>query len=107
MSLKKTIENECKVCSYDSEVSGSWRAQVKGCLGVSCNLYIVRPLPIDESHDSRSSRRAAVDAHCKSCVYEQGGVGTWRAQVKSCTTTSCKLFSVRPLPIGDIAVENL
>ncbi|MGH8258281.1 MAG: hypothetical protein ACREUG_01170 [Steroidobacteraceae bacterium] len=43
------------------------------------------------------SLRAAIDAMCKSCMYDPiGGVGTWRAQVERCTAYSCPLHRVRP-----------
>ncbi len=47
---------------------------------------------------SRPSRKAAIDAMCKHCIYDPfSGLGTWRQQVEFCTATGCPLWSVRPL----------
>jgi hypothetical protein len=44
------------------------------------------------------SRKAAIDAFCKQCIYDpEGGTGTWRQQVEACTTTRCPLYPVRPV----------
>jgi hypothetical protein len=49
---------------------------------------------------SRPSLRAAIDAMCKSCIYDPGsGGGAWREQVASCSSGNCPLHSVRPLPV--------
>jgi len=49
---------------------------------------------------SRPSLRAAIDAMCKSCIYDPGsGNGAWREQVASCSSGNCPLHSVRPLPV--------
>lgn len=101
MSLKKCTENECKVCTYVPECLGTWREQVKNCGGTSCDLYPVRPLPVGVSHKELPSRRTAVNAHCKACIYDEGDVnakGSWRQQVAACKSTECALYSVRPFP---------
>jgi hypothetical protein len=49
---------------------------------------------------SRPSLRAAIDAMCKSCIYDPGnGNGAWREQVAGCSSGNCPLHSVRPLPV--------
>jgi hypothetical protein len=49
---------------------------------------------------SRPSLRIAIDAMCKSCIYDPGsGNGAWREQVAGCSSGSCPLHSVRPLPV--------
>ena len=49
---------------------------------------------------SRLSLRAAIDAMCKSCLYDPGnGNGGWREQVQGCSSTSCPLHPVRPMPV--------
>jgi hypothetical protein len=49
---------------------------------------------------SRLSLRAAIDAMCKSCIYDPGsGNGAWREQVAGCSSSNCPLHSVRPLPV--------
>jgi hypothetical protein len=41
--------------------------------------------------------RAAINAMCKSCVYDPlSGMGTWRQQVEGCTVKVCALWPVRP-----------
>ena len=49
---------------------------------------------------SRPSLRAAINAMCKSCLYDPGnGNGPWREQVQGCSSSNCALHSVRPLPV--------
>jgi hypothetical protein len=49
---------------------------------------------------NRPSLRAAINAMCKSCLYDPGNSnGAWREQVRSCSSTNCALHSVRPLPV--------
>ena len=49
---------------------------------------------------SRPSLRAAIDAMCKSCLYDPGnGNGAWREQVQGCSSSNCSLHPVRPLPV--------
>ena len=52
----------------------------------------------DMKSTSRPSHRAAIDAKCRSCVYDPDAPGTWRAQVADCAGVSCPLYAVRPLP---------
>ena len=42
------------------------------------------------------SLRKAINAHCKSCVYDQLAAGSWKAQVTLCSVYKCELFDVRP-----------
>ena len=45
------------------------------------------------------SRKAAMDAMCKACIYDPiGGPGTWRQQVEACTFQKCANYELRPLP---------
>lgn len=44
-----------------------------------------------------ASLKAAVNAYCKSCVYDQAEPGTWREQVENCGVTACELYAVRPM----------
>ena len=106
-SLTKSISEHCTGCSYDKEAEGGWKKQVHNCKGVSCKLYPVRPLQMGHKHEVRSSRRAAVDEQCKSCIYEQGEKGTWRAQVARCKSTDCALYEVRPMPSNNIEIEEI
>lgn len=42
--------------------------------------------------------RAAIDAHCRACVYDPAAPGNWREQVAACASPNCHLFDVRPVP---------
>ena len=44
----------------------------------------------------KPSLRKAINAHCKSCVYDNLAAGTWLAQVTLCSVRGCELFDVRP-----------
>lgn len=45
------------------------------------------------------SLRAAINAKCKDCIWDpKCGGGTWREQVAQCSSVSCPLWAVRPLP---------
>ncbi len=47
----------------------------------------------------RQSLRKAIDATCKSCIYDElSGLGTWREQIARCTCTDCPLWPVRTGP---------
>ena len=49
----------------------------------------------------KRSLRSAINGKCKSCIYDPiAGGGSWKKQVASCTSPSCELFDVRPLPGG-------
>ncbi len=41
------------------------------------------------------SLRAAIDAKCRDCIYDQQSPGTWREQVAACTATECSLWPRR------------
>lgn len=45
----------------------------------------------------RRSLRAAVNANCKSCIYDESAAGNWRQQVTLCTCTDCFLWDYRPV----------
>ena len=45
------------------------------------------------------SLRKRIDNMCRSCLHDPiGGNGSWRNQVANCTSKSCPLYDVRPLP---------
>lgn len=53
----------------------------------------LRSLPV-----RRRSLRTAIDAMCKSCIYDPGsGNGAWREQVEACASSNCPLHTVRPV----------
>ncbi len=50
---------------------------------------------------SRPSLRAAINAMCKSCLYDPGnGNGGWREQIQGCPSSNCSLHPVRPMPVN-------
>jgi len=54
----------------------------------------------DRMEVGRLSLRAAVNAKCKSCIYDaDGGNGTWREQVQACASANCPLHAVRPITV--------
>ena len=44
----------------------------------------------------RPSYKKAVEAFCKSCIYDPKEPGGWREQVTACTSPECPLYDVRP-----------
>lgn len=108
VSLKNSIDEMCKQCSYEQEAPGTWRQQIEECCGRSCELYNVRPLTTGAKHEKVMSRRAAIDAQCKACVYDKNvsGQGSWRKQVQNCTVTACPLYEVRPVPTTSNLIET-
>ena len=53
------------------------------------------------SGHKKRSMRAAINAYCRDCTYDDAfkGGGTWRAQVEACTVTKCALYDFRPVTI--------
>jgi len=49
-----------------------------------------------------ASYKLAIDMKCAECIYDPGSEGTWRQQVKNCNACLCPLWSVRPLPLGEV-----
>lgn len=45
---------------------------------------------------SGPSLRAAINEHCRQCVYDRACPGTWRQQVTLCRAEACSLWHVRP-----------
>ena len=45
---------------------------------------------------AKKSLRGAINAHCKSCIYDANAPGTWLAQVSLCSVVECALYQVRP-----------
>jgi hypothetical protein len=39
--------------------------------------------------------RTRVDLKCKDCIYDPLAGGTWRKQVKNCTSVDCPLWAIR------------
>ena len=43
-SLRKCVDDKCKMCIYDPKAAGTWRQQVTLCSVTICPLYPVRPV---------------------------------------------------------------
>lgn len=43
------------------------------------------------------SRKKAIDAKCKDCIYDKYSKGTWREQVENCAEKTCSLYQYRPI----------
>lgn len=57
-----------------------------------------------------NSRKAAIDAKCKECVYDEcvPNNGTWRQQTEACTSYDCPLYPFRPISrTKSISVEKI
>ncbi len=52
-----------------------------------------------EQPKKKRSMRAAINAYCKECTYDDAfrGGGTWREQTGACTVTKCPLWEFRPV----------
>lgn len=46
---------------------------------------------------SGPSLRNAIDAKCRDCGGQEGGVRHWRVHVSACPVIACPLWSVRPI----------
>lgn len=44
------------------------------------------------------TRSHAINAYCRSCIYDPRAAGTWREQVAICQCVDCPLWTYRPLP---------
>jgi hypothetical protein len=42
--------------------------------------------------------KGKIRAFCCECIYDPYQDGSWLKQVENCTSTSCPLYTVRPLP---------
>jgi len=52
------------------------------------------------------SLRKAINSKCRECIYDPvSGNGTWRQQVAACTSKTCPIYLVRPMPANGIARE--
>lgn len=53
-----------------------------------------------------ASLKSAINAMCKTCIYDKAEAGTWREQVENCQVTSCALWEVRPKTAATIAASR-
>ena len=44
----------------------------------------------------KRSRKQAIEAFCKHCIYDPTWDGTWRQQTEACETNDCPLYDFRP-----------
>ena len=45
----------------------------------------------------KRSRKQAIEAFCKHCIYDSKWDGTWRQQTEACETDDCELYAFRPM----------
>lgn len=43
------------------------------------------------------SRKRAISAKCRDCIYDECSPGTWLQQVTACDSVDCALWVVRPM----------
>jgi len=53
-----------------------------------------------------ASLRKAIDAHCRSCSYDEFDKGTWRYQAEHCPIHSCELYDLRPRITSNQAISQ-
>jgi hypothetical protein len=58
------------------------------------------------TNPSKPAWRAAVNAMCKSCIYDPAEGGTWRQQAALCTVSECPIWAVRPVSRGHKALTD-
>ena len=86
----------CKVCNTSKELSKFARnAKSKDGYLKTCKSCVVA------NKKTGYSLRQAINDKCKDCIYDPySGGGSWREQVKNCTSGNCPLYVVRPMPSG-------
>lgn len=47
-----------------------------------------------------ATRRVAIHAMCRECIYDPAATGSWRKQVQECPSTGCPLWKFRPMQIN-------
>ncbi len=53
MSIRKAVNEFCKMCIYDEKSGlGTWRQQVEGCTCTDCPLYDFRPRPASKKRQT-------------------------------------------------------
>lgn len=52
------------------------------------------------SKKTPATRRLAIHAMCRECIYDPTEPGGWRGQVEACTATDCPLYKFRPMTIA-------
>ena len=45
----------------------------------------------------KRSRKQAIEAFCKHCIYDPTWDGTWRQQTEACEVDDCPLYEFRPM----------
>lgn len=53
--------------------------------------------PLEKAKANPKSFRYACNAMCYQCIYDDTTPGTWRQQVKNCTSPDCALYTLRPV----------
>lgn len=53
---------------------------------------------IIEREAKKAGFKGKINAKCCECIYDPLAEGTWRKQVENCTSFTCPLYSIRPVP---------
>jgi hypothetical protein len=51
---------------------------------------------------NKLTRKQAINANCRSCVYDPANGGNWRQQVTLCACRDCALWLWRPVSRSDL-----
>ena len=64
-------------------------------------IKIKKRPPTPKALRSPKTRRLAIHAFCRDCIYDPAADGGWRKQVELCTACdTCPLFAFRPMTIA-------
>ena len=61
------------------------------------NIITYDCTPKKPNQRPKGSRAQAINAMCKSCIYDARSAGNWRQQVTACPSQTCPLYPFRPL----------
>jgi len=64
--------------------------------GITCNGKISVDAGCNAVMRKKRSRKQAIEAFCKHCIYDSKWDGTWRQQTEACETDDCPLYDFRP-----------
>jgi len=61
----------------------------------------------DVQEKTTRTRAEAINAKCRSCLYDPVLIESWRSQIDRCETSWCPLFCYRPRLIGKPIVAKV
>ena len=60
-----------------------------------------------QTQSTKPTLREAINANCRSCVFDPANAGNWRQQVTMCSCHDCAIYPVRPVSSSDIPEKIL